>query len=277
MKFMRCRKEKREFFKCRMKPTIDCSASIVVYNNSPQLLRAAVESFFHCSLKTHLCVVDNSPQPHLKSTLDGLPLDYHFYGSNVGYGKAHNWSIEHGKESRFHLIMNPDIVITPGTMERLIEFMDKNPGVGIASPRVINENGTGQFLNKRYPNVLDLFARRFLPYTFSHLLKRRMDRYEMRDVGYEAICDVEVASGAFMLCRTEVLKALAGFDPRYFLYFEDFDLSRKFQQRGYRTVYYPDATVIHFWERAAHKNIRMTLIFIANMYRYFNKWGWKWL
>jgi len=80
-----------------------------------------------------------------------------------------------------------------------------------------------------------------------------------------------------MFCRTEVLKALAGFDPRYFLYFEDFDLRRKLQQHGYRTVYYPDATVIHLWGREAHKKLRVMAVFIVNMCRYFNKWGWKWL
>ena len=144
--------------------------------------------------------------------------------------------------------------------------MDESPDVGMVCPRVLNEDGTDQFLNKRYPSVLDLFIRRFSPRFLHPLLKKRMDHYEMRDVGYDTICDVEVMSGAFMFCRTEVLKALAGFDPRYFLYFEDFDLSRKFQQLGYRTAYYPNSTVIHSWKRAAHINLRMTLIFIANFF-----------
>lgn len=256
---------------------LDCSASIVTYNSPSQTLRFAAESFLKCSLKVHLCVVDNSSQPYLKSVLNDLPLSYHFYGFNAGYGKANNWSIKHSQESRFHLIMNPDIVIKPGAIERLIEFMDKNPDVGMVCPRVLNEDGTDQYLNKRYPNVLDLFARRFLPQILRSLLKSRLDRYEMKDIGYDAICDVEVMSGAFMLCRTEVLKSLGGFDPGYFLYFEDFDLSRKFQQLGYRTVYYPDAVVTHLWERAAHKNLRMTIIFMVSMFNYFNKWGWKWL
>jgi len=250
---------------------------MVIYDNPPRMLRAAAESFLSCSLSVCLYVVDNSPQPLLKSTFDGLTLEYYFYGRNIGYGKAHNWAIAHSKDSRYHLVMNPDIVIMPGTLDFLISFMDESPDVGMVCPRVLNEDGTDQFLNKRYPSVLDLFIRRFSPRFLHPLLKKRMDHYEMRDVGYDTICDVEVMSGAFMFCRTEVLKALAGFDPRYFLYFEDFDLSRKFQQLGYRTAYYPNSTVIHSWKRAAHKNLRMTLIFIANMYRYFSKWGWKWL
>jgi len=255
---------------------LDCSASIVAYNNSPATIRAAAKSFLDCPLKVSLSVVDNSNQPFLKAALEGLALNYHFYGSNAGYGGANNWSIQHSPESRFHLIMNPDIVIRPGTVERLVEFMDKNPSVGIVCPRVLNEDGSDQYLNKRYPNVLDLFARRFFPKFLRKLLKSRLDRYEMKDIGYDAICDVEVMSGAFMFCRKDVLSALKGFDERFFLYFEDFDLSRKFQQSGYRTVYYPDAAVTHLWERGAYKNIRMAIIFIVSMCRYFNKWGWKW-
>lgn len=259
------------------KNMLDCNASIVAYNTSPEMLKTAVKSFLNCSLKTNLCVVDNSPQPYLKDSLDGLPVEYHFSDRNVGYGKAHNWAIEHSKESRYHLIMNPDIVIEAGTLEKLVDFMDENQDIGMVCPRVVSEDGTVQYLNKRYPRVQDFFVRRFIPRIFHHLFKKSMDRYEMRDVGYEKICDVEAMSGAFMFCRSNVLKDLKGFDPRYFLYFEDFDLSHKFQQAGYRTVYYPNAKIIHFWERAAHKNIGMTFVFITNMCRYFNKWGWTWV
>jgi GT2 family glycosyltransferase len=256
---------------------IDCTASIVVYKNPPEMLRTAAESFLSCSLETQLFIVDNSPQQGLKNTFNGLPVEYCFYGKNIGYGKAHNYAIDNGIESRYHLIMNPDIVIMKGTIEGMASFMDENPDVGIVCPRVLNTDGTDQYLNKRYLNVTDLFVRRFVPRFFQPLLKRRMDRYEMRDVGYDKICDVECIPGAFMLCRTNVLKTVGGFDPRYFMYFEDGDLCIKFQKNGYRTVYYPDAKVIHGYERASHKNLKMTFIFVANMYRYFNKWGWKWL
>jgi hypothetical protein len=257
---------------------LDCSASIVVYNNPHQMLREAVESFLRCTLKTRLYIIDNSPLPVLENLFSDFALvDYQYYGKNVGYGRAHNWGIEHSKESRYHLIMNPDIIITPGALEHLVDFMDKNQDVGMTCPRMLNEDGSDQYLNRRYPNVLDLFVRRFVPHIFHHLLKRRMDHHEMRDVGYDEICDVEFISGVFMLSRTEVLKTIGGFDPRYFLYFEDIDLSRKVQMYGYRTVYYPNARVIHHWERVSYKDLRMTIIHIVNMCRYFNKWGWRWV
>lgn len=255
----------------------DCTASMVIYNNLPQMVRKTAASFLDADCSVQLTVVDNSPTDALRSALDGLPVTYHFYGENVGYGRAHNWAIFNAEPSKYHLVLNPDILIPRGTLRSLITFMEERPDAGMVCPRILNDDGSDQYLNKRYPGVTDFFVRRFMPRLFDPLFRRRLDRYEMRDVGYDSPCDVEVMTGAFMLCRTGVLKAVAGFDPRYFLYLEDFDLSRKFQQEGFRTVYCPEASVIHYWTRGAHKNIRMTMVFIVSMCRYFNKWGWKWL
>jgi hypothetical protein len=105
------------------------------------------------------------------------------------------------------------------------------------------------------------------------LFRERLDSYEMRDVGYEAVCDVPFMTGAFMCCRTDVLKAIGGFDERFFLYFEDADLSRRVQQFGFRTAYFPEACVTHAWERMAHRNWRMAWVFSISAWRYFRKWG----
>lgn len=255
---------------------LDCNASIVVYNNPPDIIIRTINSVLSCSVKLELHIVDNSPTPALKPSLVNLHVKYHFYGSNAGYGKGHNMALAKSLQGKYHIIINPDIIITPSAIESLLYFMDTNPDIGIVCPKVLNEDGSIQHLNKRYPSVFDLFARRFFPKSLHYLIQQKMDRYEMKDVGYENICDVECISGCFMFCRSEVLKAVGGFDGRYFMYFEDFDLSRKVQQLGFRTTYCPDATVTHLWERASHKRIKMTWIFIVNMFRYFNKWGWKW-
>jgi GT2 family glycosyltransferase len=211
----------------------------------------------------------------LQAYLANLPIAYHHEGRNVGYGQGHNKAIQECSESRYHVIINPDIILAPTAIRTLTAFMDEHPDVGMVCPKVLNPDGTVQRLNKRYPNVLDLFLRRFLPRSLTPLFKERLDRYEMGDKGYDSIYDVESMTGAFMFCRTDALKLSGAFDPRYFMYFEDTDLSRTFQKLGYRKVYYPHAAVTHLWERAAHKNLWMTLVFIRNMMRYFNKWGWK--
>lgn len=254
---------------------VNCVASIVLYRNPPHTVREAARSFLASGPGVRLTIVDNSPDPGLQSAFSGLPVTYHFSGANVGYGRAHNWAIFNAVPSRYHLIINPDIVIPDGTLHKLIAFLDARTDVGMVCPRFLGRNGRLQYLNKREANVLDLALRRFLPGALRPLFQKRLDRYEMKDRGYESVYEVPFMPGAFMLCRTDVLKDVGGFDPRYFLYFEDADLSRKFQERGMKTVYVPDVSVIHHWERAPHKSVKMAFILAVNGIRYFNKWGWK--
>jgi len=256
---------------------LDCTVSLVVYNNPPEMLRKACESLFQTSLTIRLYVVDNSPTPALQPLFAEFPAEYHRAEYNLGYGQGHNLALRNAEPARHHLIMNPDIIIHPGTLETLAARLDGNPDFGMVTPLIVNKDGSIQHLNKRYPAVFDLFARRFLPTAAAALFQDRLDRHEMKDQGYESSYDVECATGAFMYCRQEALAAVGSFDARYFMYFEDCDLSRKFQQRGWRTVFCPEASVTHLWERASYRDAKLTRIHIRSMFSYFNKWGWKWV
>ncbi len=191
----------------------------------------------------------------------------------AGYGENHNLNLRRAR-GQYFAIMNSDMTVEPEVFLRLRDYMNRHADAGIVSPRVLNDDGTIQGLNKRYPTVLDLSLRRFLPKRFRSLVQRRLDYYEMRDIGYEEICDVPFLSGAFMFCRTDLLRSLGGFDVGYFLYFEDVDLCRRVQ-RTHRTVYYPHVSVTHFWERSAHANWLYTYYFIRSAARYFTRWGYR--
>jgi hypothetical protein len=179
-------------------------------------------------------------------------------------------------DSRYHAICNPDIIFSTDIFLPLVNFMEAHPHIGLCCPKFLNPDGSVQHLNRRLPTVLDLFLRRLLPGALKPFFKRRLESYDMQDIGYESSYDVPFVSGAFMFCRTDVLKAIGGFDERYFLYFEDADLSRRVQEHGYRTVYFPDASVTHVLERMAHKSRRGAWLFMTSAYRYFCKWGFRW-
>lgn len=239
------------------------------------MIENVISSFLDTRLKVRLYIVDNSPVP-LSPFLENRPAFYHYAGQNLGYGKAHNWSIQRCEPSKYFLILNPDVIIPEGVIEELSQYLDRNPEVGMVCPRVLNQDNTLQYSNKRQPNLTDLFLRRF--YVSKIMLdgwRRRLDRYEMRDVGYEEIHEVPFMTGAFMFCRMDVLKRVGGFDPRFFLYFEDADLSRKFQKDGYKTVYYPYVSITHLWQRESQKRLTMAFIFMISGTKYFRKWGWK--
>ena len=70
-----------------------------------------------------------------------------------------------------------------------------------------------------------------------------------------------------------MLKEIGGFDKRYFMYMEDYDLCRRIGQK-YRTVFYPKAEIIHEHGKASYRSRKMMLLHVSSAIKYFNKWGW---
>ncbi len=257
-------------------PILDLSVSLVSFNQLHDLQRL-LPSLLPATndLASEILLVDNrSSDGSLAYFEENLPAARTLFNPHrAGYGENHNLNLARA-HGRYFVIMNTDMTIEPATFRILTRFMDEHPEVGIVSPKILNEDRTIQGLNKRYPTVLDLSLRRILPASLRPLFRDRLDYYEMRDVGYNHVYDVPFLSGAFMFCRTDLLRVLGGFDPEYFLYFEDVDLCRRVQ-RTHRTVYCPEVAVIHFWQRAAHKNWRYTYYFIKSAIRYFGQWGYQ--
>ncbi|TCG09495.1 glycosyl transferase [Paraburkholderia steynii] len=196
---------------------------------------------------------------------------------NIGYGRGHNLAID-AAQSRYHLILNPDIDMDADALVNAFEFLEANPAVGLVTPRIDDDQQGIQYLCRRYPTVLDLFVRGFLPSGFRRYFRGRLVRYEMRDVinGHDVTWDPPIVSGCFMLFRTDLLKRLSGFDPRYFLYFEDYDLSLRAHELA-RVAYVPAVRVIHHGGGAARKGSTHIQMFVASALKFYNRFGWKWL
>ncbi len=256
----------------------DITASLVLYKNNPRDVIKAIKSFLNTSLNVFLYVVDNSPEDTLGKIVERLNdgrIEYIFNnGENLGFGKAHNIAIKKViDKSKYHLVLNPDVWFEKGTLEKLFDFMEKNPDVGQVMPKVLNPDGTVQALCKRLPSPIDLFGRRFLPSPFKKVLDERLKWYEFWDVGYDNLAEVPALSGCFMFVRTKVFKEVGLFDDEYFMYMEDYDMCRRINSR-YRTIYYPEAIIYHKYGKHSYKNKKLLLTHIRSAIRYFNKWGW---
>ncbi|RXV73043.1 glycosyltransferase family 2 protein [Burkholderia stabilis] len=195
---------------------------------------------------------------------------------NVGYGRGHNLAIER-TASRVHLILNPDIDLEPDALVAASDFLDAHPDAGLLTPRIGDEQGGAQYLCRRYPALLDLFVRGFLPARIRQWFAGRLARYEMRDVinDRDIVWDPPIVSGCFMLFRTDVLKKLGGFDPRYFLYFEDYDLSLR-AHKAARVAYVPAVRVVHHGGGASRKGFAHIRMFGASAFKFYNRFGWRW-
>jgi GT2 family glycosyltransferase len=269
------------------------SVSVVVYRSDIRMLcRTFASVMSACGrlherwgyIPPHLYIVDNG------GISDRDIAGLHFFlvdqgivhtvlrgHGNIGYGRGHNLAIARAR-SRYHLVLNPDVDVDRDALVNAIEYLEEHRDVGLVAPRIDDDNEGIQYLCRRYPTVLDLFVRGFLPRGIRRFFAGRLGRYEMRDLinSHDVVWDPPLVSGCFMLFRTSLLRQLSGFDPRYFLYFEDYDLSLRAHELA-RVAYVPSVRVVHHGGGAALKGWAHIRMFIVSAFKFYNRFGWKWL
>lgn len=244
----------------------DLVCSIVVYKEPVEKLKVNIIQILKSKLNIRVIVIDNSPHDRLKELKKLVNIDYVFNNKNLGYGKAHNISIKkYTDQTKYLLVMNPDVYVKDGALEKLFNYMEGRLDVGLVMPNVVYPNGQRQYLCKLLPTLMDLIFRRLFNY--------KSARYEMRSKDYSNEFEAPSLSGCFMFMRSSVLKEIGSFDERFFMYLEDLDLSRRIHEK-YKTMFYPEAEVIHEHQKASYKNIRMLIAHSLSAIKYFNKWGW---
>jgi GT2 family glycosyltransferase len=186
---------------------------------------------------------------------------------------GHNLAL--ASSADYHLILNPDVLLEEPALTHALEFLEANPDVGLLAPSVTGPSGEVQYLCKRFPSVLVLLLRGFAPGMIRAPFRRFLDEYEMRDrIGTVVVKDVPIVSGCFMLLRRGGQPPVAGFSDRYFLYFEDFDLSLRLS-RVSRIAYVPDVKITHLGGGAARKGLRHRLLFLRSALTFFSPHGWR--
>lgn len=246
--------------------------SIVTYKTDSSMLIKCLECISKSSIQSTVTIIDNSPLDDLASVARQFNCQYIHASENPGYGAGHNIAIKKSIERNFdfHLVLNADVSYPGDALEKLVQFMNDNPTVGQVMPKVLNPDGSLQRLCKLVPSPVDLILRRFIPQLFANRMRRK---FELWDSGYDKTMFVPYLSGCFMLLRCDALKNVGIFDERFFMYPEDIDLTRRMAVK-YDTVFYPHVSVIHEHGAASYKSLRMLLIHMFNIVKYFNKWGW---
>ena len=248
------------------------NVSIVLYRPNWSQVTDLTQVILQSGKVNRIYWIDNSPILTPTPPCPSSKVIYQHTGKNIGYGAAHNIAIRESiyDDVPFHLVVNPDIILTQEALEVMLQFMAQHPEIGSLMPKVVYPNGELQRLCKLLPSPMDVFGRRFLP---KRWMRRRNQQYEMHASGYDKLMNVPYLSGCFMLLRTKAIQQARLFDERFFMYPEDMDLTRRIH-RDYLTVFFPHATIIHNHEKASYKSLKMLWIHIVNMCRYFNKWGW---
>jgi GT2 family glycosyltransferase len=192
---------------------------------------------------------------------------------NIGYGRANNLAITRCAGSDFHLVLNPDVRLAENAITNALHYLQQHEACAMVAPVATAPDGQGLFLVKRFPDLLTLLLRGFVPASFQQHFRARLDAYERRDTPFDAaLIDAEIVSGCFMLVRSTALAQAQGFDPAFFLYFEDFDLSYRISK--FSTIArVPGVRIVHAGGNAAAKGWRHVWMFVRSALRFHWKHG----
>jgi GT2 family glycosyltransferase/SAM-dependent methyltransferase len=227
----------------------DCRVAVVMvtYNSSAHV-RAAIESLRTATVgATRLVVVDNASADDTVATVITVAPDAVVIkqDTNLGFARACNIGAEAAGDVEFLLFLNPDSWLDPGALDRALERMDADSGIGALGGRTRYDDGT--------INPTCCFARPTLwsavcyatglasLFRHSSLFNPEMmggwDRDDTRDV--------DVVTGCFLLVSRSLFSSLGGFDERFFMYSEDTDLADRIRARGLRCVHAHDVGLVH--------------------------------
>lgn len=251
--------------------------SIIIVNyNAKKLLKACIESIHKetCNVLCDIWVVDNNSQDSSAAMVEKNFPEVKLIQSNenLGFAKANNMAMSR-IESDCVLLLNPDTIICDNAIEKVIEFIDKKPEVGIVGCRVLNEDGTLQLACRRTiptPGVA-FFRLTGLSKLFPN--SKIMAKYNLTYLDPSQSHEVDAVSGAFLMIRTKVIEEIGLLDEQFFMYGEELDWCFRAKKAGWKVMYYPHAEIIHYKGGCSKSNSRKAAFeFYRSMYLFHKKY-----
>lgn len=247
------------------------TVSIVTYKTELDELKQCLESLTS-PLVSKIYVVDNSKEEYIADFCMRYPRVEYIGSENVGYGAGHNKALRKVLDSgiKYHLVLNSDVYFELDVLTQVANYMDENPSIGQLIPNTTYPNGDLQYVCRLLPTPANLILRRFLPKCTSEFLDKN---FLLKDYDRKEEMDIPFLLGSFMFFRVSCFKKIGLFDERIFMYMEDIDITRR-MHKYYRTVFWPNVSIVHAHKASSYKNKKMLKLHIQNAIRYFNKWGW---
>lgn len=261
------------------------SVVIVNYNHKyfPKLALEALEKS-KTNFSFEVIFVDNASNPDdesvdfLRQAAKEKRITLIESKENVGFGAGNNLAFKKAR-GEYLFIHNPDITVNEDSLQKLVDYLEKHPEIGLLGPKLVYSNGDVQDSCRRFMTFTDLIIKR-TPLRHINPWKKRLRKYLMQDFDHNKTQEVDLITGAAMIGQTDFLwNQLKGFDERYFLFMEDFDLCQRVWQAGKQVVYYPQVEILHYHKRLSDGGffgqfLKKTFWYhLASSAKYF--WRWR--
>jgi len=264
--------------------TTELDVGVVIVNyNTKALLRQCLQSLYdndQGNVRFDVVIVDNNSTDGSAAMVRGEFPEATLIVSEVngGYAYANNIGLRHfglpeagGSAPRYALLLNPDTVLPPGTLGKMVAFMDEHPGAGIAGPKLVRPDGSLDKACKRgFPTPQASFYKiTGLSALFPR--SRRFGRYNMTYLDPNRTAQVDSVVGAFMMVRREAIQQAGLLDEEFFMYGEDLDWAFRIKSSGWEVWYYPEVTVLHVKRASSRHSFRAQKEFYRAMEIFFRK------
>lgn len=221
---------------------------IIVNYNSTDYTLQCINSIHQNKdpIDSRIIVVDNCSNDHPERLKRIFPfIDLSINNRNLGFAKAVNIAMEKATEELV-LFLNPDAYIFDGFFLKVIDYIKSHENVAIVAPKILERDGSVQGSARRFPTPLTSIFGRKSPITKlfpeNPISKKEFYCFNNKDC---LPMEVDWVSGACMVTRKKAYNEVGGFDPRFFLYWEDADLCRRLKEAGWKIIYYPEAEIYH--------------------------------
>lgn len=254
--------------------------AIVILNyNTRDLLRDCLCSLrAQAGLRFVVCVVDNASTDDSAAMVTAEFPEVLLIRNpvNNGFSAGNNLGLRHfgfpeDGQARYAMLLNPDTIVPPDALRRMVAFADAHPDIGVVGPKLVLMDGSLDKACRRSFPTPEVSFYRLVGLSKLFPRSKRFGRYNMTYLDEDAQADVDSVVGACMMLRAEVIARIGLLDEQFFMYGEDLDWCLRAKQAGYRVVYYPDVIVHHIKRAASRTSAKAQYEFQRAMWLFYKK------